>query len=173
MSTPAPQDYEIIDVICDLVRGDMDLDEQRVWIYNQKMNIPDSPGLFVDVAFTGARPYGANSLPVETDSGLSETQSVNVQETYSINLYSRDESAFSRAWEVTAALTGNSAEQAMELHNFQFGQIPTSFVDTSFLEASARLFRQTISFNALRVRSKTRAISYYDKFRKAALYTNQ
>lgn len=173
MSTPAPVEYEIIDIVCNLVRTQLDLSEQRVWIYNQKMTISDAAGLFVDVAFTGAKPFGANTRPLATDEGLSEIQSVNVQETYTINLYSRDESAFLRAWEVIAALTGDASEKAQEEYSFQFSQIPTGFVDTSFLEASARLFRQTITFNAIRLRTKTRVISYYDKFRKAVLYTNQ
>lgn len=165
MSTPAPVEFKIIDVICDLVKEQLGLAQNRVWIYNQKARIPDSPGLFVEVVFNRARPFGATSVCCDDSAGnFTEYQSTNVQETYTIELYSRDESAFDRAPEVIFALTGVLAQQAQETYGFKFGDIPTDFHDLSFIEASARLFRQAISFNALRAHNGHRVIEYFDKF---------
>lgn len=165
MSTPAPVDFKIIDVICDLIKTQLALPQNRVWIYNQKARIPDSPGLFVEVAFNRSRAFGASSVCCDDNAGnFTEYQSTNVQETHTIELYSRDESAFSRAHEVIFALTGIAAQQAQETYGFKFGDIPTDWNDLSFIEASARLFRQAISFNALRAHSGQRVIEYFDKF---------
>lgn len=165
MSTPAPVDFEIIDVICNLIREQLDLTEKQVWIYNQKQKIPNDPGLFVSVALFSTKPFGVSSVCGDDEAGnFVETQSSNVQETYKVVLYSRDESAKARAWEVHLALTGVLSQQMQELYCFKFAQLPTAFTDTSAVEASARLFRQDITFNAIRSRTKTRVINYFDKF---------
>lgn len=174
MSTPAAVEYEIIDVICTLIQSQLNLPQGTVWIYNQKKNIPNGAGLFVEVEFVGSKPFGINAQEVTQDNGdYVEIQSVNVSEMYKIVLYSRDESAKTRAWEVLAALGGNAAQQAQELYSFQFAKLPSNFVDTSALEASARLFRQDITFNAIRFRTKTNVIAYYNKFDNFQLLTNQ
>lgn len=175
MSTPAPVEYEINTLLCSLIQSGLALSDQHVWIYNQKQNIPDRAGLFVCVSLTGAKPFGNNARPQTQPNGdFVEIQSVNVQETYTVTLYSRDESAYSRAWEVLAALGGNAAQQLQERYHFQIANLPTAFVDTSALEASARLFRQDITFNAIRLRSKTNVIEYYNKFQvPPAIFTNQ
>lgn len=175
MSTPAPVEFEIIDIICDLIRVQMDLPDQSVWIYNQKKKIPETPGLFVEVAMIGSKPFGATSDCRNDAAGnFTEYQSVNVQETYTVVLYSRDESAKQRAYEAHLALSGVLSQQAQEIYAFKIAQLPTAFIDTSALEASARLFRQDLTFNALRFRTKSRVIDYYDKFQiPPIIYTNQ
>jgi len=165
MSTPAPTNFEIIDVICNLLKLQLDLDDKHVWIYNQKQKIPNEDGLFISVAFFSSKPFGVSSVCGDDEAGnFTETQSSNVQETYKIVLYSRDESAKARAWEAHLALTGVLSQQMQELYCFKFAQLPTDFTDTSAVEASARLFRQDITFNAIRSRTKTRVINYFDKF---------
>jgi hypothetical protein len=165
MSTPAPVDFKIIDVICDLIKAQLALPQERVWIYNQKARIPDSPGLFVEVVFNRSKPFAATSVCRDDAVGnFTEYQSTNVQETYTVELYSRDESAFTRSPEIIFALTGARAQQAQETYGFKFGDIPTDFHDLSFIEASARLFRQAITFNALRPHNTERVIEYFDKF---------
>lgn len=165
MSTPLPAEFKIIDIICDLLRNQLALTEEQVWIYNQKRDIPNTPGLFIEVGLVATKPFATASHCADDEAGnFCEFQSLNVQETYYIHLFSRDESAFSRAWEVSLALSGVISQQAQETYGFRFGQIPTSFLDASFLEASARLFRQDLTFNALRSYSKTRVIQYFDQF---------
>lgn len=165
MSTPPPVEFKVIDVICDLIKQQLAIDQEHVWIYNQKKRIPDEPGLFVEVSFVRAKPFGTASVCQDDDAGnFTEFQSTNMQEQYRIALYSRDESAFTRAPEVIFAITGILAQQACEKFEFKFADIPDEFVDVSFLEASARLFRQEISFNAIRVHNGQRVIEYFDKF---------
>jgi len=165
MSEPAPTDYKIIDVIIDVLTFHMDLSEDQIWIYNQKRKIPDAPGLFIEVAFVGSRPFGSNIFCDDDEVGnFCEFQAVNVQEAYKIILYSRDESAFSRSHEVLFAMNSNAMQQACEKNHFHIGRIPPSFIDTSAVEASARLFRQDLDFQTLRHYTKKRVIDYFDQF---------
>lgn len=175
MSTPGPVDFEIIDIICNLIKAQLDLTDDQVWIYNQKQKIPNLPGLFVSVALFNTKPFAVSSFCGDDEAGnFCEFQSSNVQETYKIVLYSRDESAKTRAWEAHLALTGVLSQQAQEQFCFKFAQLPTGFTDTSAVEASARLFRQDITFNAIRSRTKIRVIQYFDKFNiPPELHVNQ
>jgi len=175
MSLPAPTNFKILDVLCDLIKDQMDLPNDSVWIYNQKWMIPSKPGLYVEVALRGTHPFGSNSQHQDDEAGnFTEYQFVNVQETYGITLYSRDESAITRAHEVVMALSGVLSQQLQETYNFHIGPLPPEFRDTSEVEASARLFRQELIFNAIRSYTKTRVISYFDKFSiPPTIITNQ
>lgn len=165
MSTPTPVEFKIIDLICNLLKEQMDLSSQRVWIYNQKMKIPNDAGLFVEVRFVAAKPYGSNYECKDDEAGnFTEFQTLNQMEIYGITLYSRDESAFSRAHEVLMALTGVAAQQIQEQYHFKIGQLPASFTDTSNLEASANLFRQDLVFHTIRAYEKRRVIQYFNQF---------
>lgn len=175
MSTPTPVEYKVIDVICDLLKSQMTLTDEQVWIYNQKRDIPKSPGLFIEVEFMASKPFGVRSFCDDDEYGnFTEFQSSAVQETYALRLFSRDESALTRAWEAHLALSGVASQQLQEQYCFKLAQLPVSFTDESFLEASARLFRQGLIFNALRSYYKTRVISYFDKFHiPPTLHVNQ
>lgn len=143
----------------------MGMPQERVWVYNQKERIPNDPGLFVEVACVGRKIFSNQSRSVEDDAGnFCEFQSMNVQEIVTVRLYSRDKSAYTRAHEVAFALNSTQAQQLAEAYSFKFGFIPTSFVDTSFLEASARLTRQDLTFQVLRMYKKKRVIEYYSQF---------
>jgi hypothetical protein len=150
------------------------MSQDRVWIYNQKYTIPNDPGLFVEVACLGRKVFSNQIRSDEDEAGnFCEFQSMNVQEINTVRLYSRDESAYTRAHEVVFALNSTEAQQMAEAYSFKFGFIPTGFTDTSFLEASARLFRQDLTFQILRMYTKKRVIEYYDKFPiPPEIYTN-
>ena len=175
MSTPAPTDYKIIDVIVQVLTAHMGLTSDQIWIYNQKRIIPNSSGLFIEVAFVGSRPFGSNVFCDDDEVGnFCEFQATNQQESYKIVLYSRDESAFTRSHEVLFALNSTAMQQACEQYQFHIGRLPTSFIDTSAVEASARLFRQDLDFNALRQYTKKTVIDYFNQFNiPPELHVNQ
>lgn len=165
MSTPLPPQFKIIDLLCDLIRGQLNLSDDQVWIYNQKRKIPNDDRLYVIVSRISSRPFAVNSTCKDDEAGnFTEFQTINALEVYGISLLSRDESALDRAHEAILALAGTLSQQTQELYNFNIGQLPTSFHDTSFLEASANLFRQDIVINSMRAYEKRRVIQYFDKF---------
>ena len=164
MSTPC-NDYKIIDVLVAVLTQHMSLTADQIWIYNQKRKIPNDPGLFIEVAFVSARPFGSRTYCDTDECGnFCEFQSVNQQETYKIVLYSRDDSAYTRAHEVILALNSTLMQQQCEQYAFSIAELPSSFVDTSAVEASARLFRQDLDFAAQRAHRKKTVITYFDQF---------
>ena len=120
---------EIIKVVADILQAELSLKNDRVFLYNQKWNIPPDQDLFVVVGFQSAKPFGVKSQyendPVSGD--LVEVQSVNQQETYTIDLISRDHSARMRKQEVILALNSTAAQQAQEQYSFKIANLPHDF----------------------------------------------
>ena len=146
----------------------------RIFLYNQKWNIPPGDGLFISVNFTGEKVFGSDltyaNNPV-TDV-LEETKTVNTRETYTINLFSRNVEAITRKHEVTFAFHSTAAQQLCETNSMQIAPVPSSVVDTSSIEASAELNRTSITITVLRAYSQTNNAQFFDTFNTAALLTN-
>lgn len=166
-----PNDVELIKALCDLLQAQLNLKPDHAIIYNQKFDIPaGDDGLFVFIAFQRAKPFGS-SLSTEdvpatqtTAAFLQETQRMNVQETYTINLYSRDGSARQRNHEVIFALHSTQCQQMQERYQFRMAYIPSSMIDVSHVEGAARINRYALTFSLLRAYTRTRPIEYYDTF---------
>lgn len=157
---------EVIKVIADVIQAEMGLPDTRVYLYNQKWKIPPDQDLFIVVGFVSAKAFGVRcgyeNDPITNE--LVEVQSVNQQETYSIDVISRDSSARQRKQEVILALNSTLMQQAMEQHNFKIGNLPTSFIDASAVEAAALLNRYRLAFNVLVIYRKTKSAEYFDSF---------
>ena len=161
---------ELIKTLCDVITVGMNLSPKRVMAYNQKWTIPSGAGLFIVVGYMGQRPYGNNTswepLPAtgQLPDGLAEVQTLNVQETYYVDVFSQDTSARARMHEVNFAMMSTYAQQQCEKYSFRLAGLPLSFIDTSASEGSSMLTKYTATFSALRAYSQTRAIEYFDKF---------
>ena len=157
---------EIITVVADVIRTELGLDNNHVYLYNQKWRIPPDEGLYVIVGFLGAKAFGAKTTyendPITDE--LLEVQSVNQQEMYTIDLLSRDSSARVRKQEVILALNSTLCQQMMEQYNFKIANLPTTFNDVSALEATAILNRYQLAFNALVAYRKIKSVPFFDSF---------
>jgi hypothetical protein len=169
-ATDNPNDVELIKALCDLLQAQLDLKAGKVIIYNQKFDIPTTNDMYVFVAFQRGKPFGASltreNVPASgnTPAFLQEVQRLNVQETYTINLYSRDGSARQRNHEVVFALHSTQCQQMQERYQFRMGYIPSSMIDVSHVEGAARINRYSLTFALLRAYTRTRPIEYYDTF---------
>lgn len=147
-----------------LLVTELDLAADRVFIYNAKWNIPTDDGLFALVSFVREKPYSTAKWHESTDAGLTEVQEIAVQETYSIDLFSRSTDARERRQDVIFALNSDAAQRMCEENSMKLGDIPTTFLDVSEVEASARLNRYRLTFNVLRLQRRERVAPYYDQF---------
>jgi hypothetical protein len=88
-----------------------------------------------------------------------------MQETLTVEMFSYDTQAIERMPELIGSFNSVYSEQVQETIGFKIGVVPTAINDTSFLEASALLFRQTITLRVLRAYSKISKADYFDKFK--------
>ena len=98
-----------------------------------------------------------------TQTNFTEIQDINESRFMQIDVYSRNNDARDRFWEVSMALRSVYAEQQMDLYNFKIGTI-TNSQNTSGLDGGSDINRFTISFNVLTHQQKSKAVDYYDHF---------
>lgn len=81
-----------------------------------------------------------------------------------IDIYSRNDDARLRFYEVQACLNSTLSEQLQEQYQFQIGTI-SNVINLSGLDGGSDINRYTIRFNCLLWQEKITMIDYYDKFR--------
>lgn len=161
-------DTSIPVILAKIFRGYMNLEEDHVLLQNQKFKIPVEEGAFLSIVCIAERPFGTNKSykdnPDTDVGGLVEVVTVNRQETYSVQIYSKDSSAIALKDVLVAALSSDLAQAAAEKYSFKLGQQPVGVVDLSAVEGAARLNRYGITFNVLSVTSTERAVLYFNQF---------
>jgi hypothetical protein len=158
---------DLAKVLASLIQTELGLADDRVMLGNQKWRIPPDDGLYIVVQYLGGgRTFGSYSKQVvdPQTTELLEVMSVNMMELYQVDAISRDNSARLRSWEIISVMTGTPAQQAQEENAFKIAKLPNSFVDTSELEASARLFRYTLAFSVIRSYTKTKPVQTFTVF---------
>lgn len=158
-----------IDVLCDVIAFDMDLDPSRVVIYDGNYQAPNDQDIYITVAFQSTKiissvskfePADSEAAPPTVDR---EVKTVVKADTFNIEITSKNEDALSRYHEVVMALTSNYGQQQMEENNlriFRTGQV----LDLSFIEGVSALHRYRIPVIIHNIERKEREIETFDKF---------
>ena len=152
-----------IDYLVDVIRYNLNLNKDRVNVYNAKFNIPSDPYLFIGVEYKMTKSYASKSEVVETNNGMDEHQGLNTQEHYSIILFSRNTDALTRKEEVVQALGSVYAQQQGDTYGFKIARI-APILDVSNLDGSAILYRFDISVIMLCRYEKIIPIAWYGTF---------
>lgn len=139
-----------------------------VIIYSQNIKLFNTDKLQITVKSIGINTYSNRSEFVTSASGaFSEVQDVNQQYMMQVDVYSRNNDARDRFWEVTAALNSIYAQEQMDQYNFKIGTI-TRANNISGIDGGSDINRYSITFNVLTHEQKITNIDYYDKFRVTA-----
>jgi hypothetical protein len=157
---------EVLKYICDIVETGLELDEGRVYIYNQKVVMPKDDGIFIPIKVTSVKPFGLSKKYTEGGTGYKESISVNMQATLSIDIISKSTSALERKEEVLMALASDYSQRIQEKYSFKVGHLPAGgqFVNLSGLDGAAIPYRFNITINVLYAINKTKSVSYFDDF---------
>ena len=134
-----------------------------VIIYGQNIKLFNTDKLQVTVKTVNSKDYSNRSELKEIDGNFCEIQDINQSRMMQIDVYSRNNDARDRFWEVTAALKSNYAQWQMDLYNFKIGTIANS-MNLSGLDGGSDINRFSVSFNVLIHFQKITIIDYYDKF---------
>lgn len=150
-------------LVCDVLKNQMSLANDQIWIYNQKINIPKDSRLYVIVSRVSSQQYAAgkyHTLGVSTSS----TTHQHVQERVRIDLLSANQDAVERSQEVIGALSSDYAEEIANANGLRFPRVPSSVLDTSAAEMTQMLYRTTIELSILRAYTQTKTVAFYDTF---------
>lgn len=132
-------------------------------IFGQNIKLFNTDKLQITVKTLSSHTYSNRVNYKSDEDGLNEIQDLNQSNMMQIDIYSRNNEARERYWEVEAALKSTYAQQQMDLYNFKLGSI-SNIINLTGLDGGSEINRFTITFNALIHFQKIKPIDYYDKF---------
>lgn len=156
--------YSAITLFADIIRHEMDLLNTQVYLYNQKIKVPEDEKIYIAIGIGNAKPFGNTQNLDGTGSGLNEVLSANFMTTLSIDVMSRGSDARDRKEEIVLALQSNYSQQRQEKFGFYIAPLTGSFVNLSSIEGAAIPNRFSITCNIQYKAVKTKAIDYYETF---------
>lgn len=162
-------------IIVEIIKGEMSLDDNNVWIRDQNRKIPPSAtDLFVVVGMVNTTVIASQTYmkQVEAPPGTFtqyEVNEVQSMEMIQVDVLSRSNAAILRRWEVIAAMRSIASQQAQEANNFQISRLPHNFVNSSLAEGGSQLNRFSMVFRCTTWNRKENALTpdggdYYDDF---------
>lgn len=145
-----------------------------VIIYGQNIKLFNTDKMQVTVRTVSQNIWSNRSefkeIVNSTGSTFVEIQDVNERRMMQIDVYSRNNDARERFWEVPMALKSVYAQQQMDLYNFKIGTM-TNSQNTSGLDGGSDINRFTVTFSVLTHQQKQKPVDYYDKF--TATFNNE
>lgn len=152
-----------LDLLKLIIDKQLNMPEGRVWAYNGTQDLPQDAGLFIILSYLTRTPYSNNIRYENTESGLKEVQTSTFAENIMLSCVSRSVEARDRAPEVLMALRSTFAQYIQEKHHIHISTTE-EIVDSSFLEATARLNRFDVKCTVIRGYDHISEVDYYDKF---------
>lgn len=173
---------EIEKIFVDIIKHELDLPDNygktpkgdvipSIIIYGQNIKLFNTDKLQITVKTVSSRDYSnrttykENPNPEAPDGqdAFLEVQDINQSRMMQIDIYSRNNDARERYWEVSAALNSNYCRQQQDIYNFKIGTISNA-VNLSGLDGGSDINRFTISFNVMIHFQKSKPIDYYNQF---------
>lgn len=158
-----------IKYVCDILKKQLDLTNDQIWIYNQKRDIPNDFNMYIVADYNGQRIIGSvrKEKPVET--GLIEYQSLHSLAVIRLDLFSRGNAARLNKDLVIMALNSTYSQQVQEAHGFSIARNSFQVTNATSAEGTAELNRYSISFNVTYMSETTKSIDFYDTFSKEVI----
>lgn len=158
---------DVLKTVCDILKVGMGLEKDQIWIYNQKVDIPNDKRLYVVVSLKSETVIG-NNIEAKTENGIyDETIWSNVVTDVGIEVFSYNVNALNRRYEVLSSMRSTYSVQKQEELNCNIGRRPVAFFDSSFMSPSAKLYSFYFMYRITHVENSARPIDYYDDFSRA------
>lgn len=161
-------------IIVDIIKHELDLPENygkttngdvipSVIIYAQNIKLFNTDKLQITVRTVSQRVWSNRNYTKEVDGIFTEIQDINESRMMQVDVYSRNNDARERFWEVQTALNSIYAQQQMDLYNFKLSNMTTAN-NISGIDGGSDINRFSITFTALTHQHKEKEVDYYDKF---------
>ena len=158
---------DVLKTVCDILQVGMGLEKDQIWIYNQKVDIPNDKRIYVVVSLKSETVIG-NNIEAKTESGIyDEVIWSNVVSDVGIELFSYNVNALNRRYDVLSSMRSTYSVQKQEELNFNIGRRPVAFFDSSFLAPTAKLYSFYFMYRITHVENSAKPIDYFDDFSRA------
>lgn len=154
---------QIEEYIVDIIRKEMNLNQQNIWIHSQNRKIPpQSQELYVTVGCVDFLPISSKSRYNPADD--TEIQTVYGRATVQIDILSRSREARIRRAELLMALNSYYSKEVQDKKQFRIFELPQRFINTSSLEGGSEINRFSLIIRAMISEDKVKETDYYDTF---------
>ncbi len=154
---------QVEEYVVDIIRTEMGLDQQHVWIQSQNRKIPpNSEDLFVVVGCVDFKPISSKSYFDKNT--LKERQVAYGRAQVQVDIFSRSTEARVRRAELLMALNSFYSKGVQDKKQFKIFELPSSFVNLSGLAGGSDINRFALRFYAMISEVKEKSSSYYDTF---------
>lgn len=155
---------QIEEYIVDILRKQLGLDNNHIWIAAQNRKIPpQAQELFITVGAVMFKPISSKSkYNPETNT---EVQMVYGRVDVQVDIFSRNNEARMRRAEILMALNSFYSDEVQNKNSFRIFELPSVWNNTSYLEGSSTLNRFTMIIPTMAWVKKEINSDYYDKFR--------
>ncbi len=166
----------ILKDIAKIVEDYMGLANGKVWIKDEKLNLPTDNSFTITIGFMSLKGIGSTTrnilvTPPVGDAYMTEETATNMFAQVSIDILGRSFDVVTRAPEIIMAMDSNACKETQMLKGFLIGKLPTSMNDISGIDGSAIPYRFQITFNVQFLVKKTKSnVDYYDNFSKEIIY---
>lgn len=138
-----------------------------VTIKSQNIKLFNTPHLQITISTLSNKIFSNRKDFIENESGYFEKVYLNEHRQMQIDVYSRNNEARERFYEVQASLGSSLAEQLSNQYQFRIGKISNSF-NLSGLDGGSDINRFTIRFDCLSWQEKVTQVDYYNTFQMTA-----
>lgn len=152
----------ILDYICQIIKDYMELEDNQIYIQNEKFNLPKDQKFCVTVGFTGnSKIVGTSRSGVEL-----EKISTTLVEPVVVDIFGRTPDVLTRRHEITMAFNSSIGNEIQQKYGFRIGANPTSYNNISGIDGAAIPYRFQFIFQVQYKTEKEKSVSYYDTFEK-------
>jgi len=149
-------------ILADIIATEMNLDSDRVVVYDQNFKAPKDQDIYITIALQSLRIIGNNNrFNSETNE---EEQYISISETYNVEITSKNRDAMDNRFGVNLAIKSTYSQQKQEENNIRIFRTNTN-LDLSFIEGTSSLHRCRIPVIINSTKLENKAIDYYDKYK--------
>lgn len=154
---------QIEQYVVDIIRTEMGLDQQHIWIQAQNRKIPpNSDDLYVVVGVVDFLPISSKSYYISSTD--KERQIIYGRANVQVDIFSRSNEARNRRGEILMALNSFYSKGIQDSKQFRIFELPSTFLNLSGLAGGSDINRFTMRFYAMIAESKEKSSDYYDVF---------
>lgn len=161
---------QIEEYVVDIIRKEMGLDQQHIWIQAQNRKIPpNSNDLYVVVGVVDFLPISSKSYFREVEDSGDSSATIERQILYGranvqVDIFSRSNEARNRRGEILMALNSFYSKEIQDRNQFRIFELPSTFINLSGLAGGSDINRFTMRFYAMIAETKEKSSDYYDTF---------
>lgn len=150
--------------LVEIIRHQLRLRNDQIWIGFQNKKIPPTNDLFVVVGMISARPIGNIRKFFPEFTTPKEVQYVNLNGLFQVDIFSSDNTALFRNWEIITALNSQYSVTQQERHQFKIFPITQPMMNTSQQIGGSQIYKYSITLTVQWVNELESDPYYFDSF---------